>query len=82
MQSTKDRMVVRVGGWIAVYHSGAYIDVYHASHPDDALDVINVWDYAADKATIPFERSAVRAELREWIADCADDYIRNALPYL
>ena len=75
--TTKDRIVVSHGDWRAVYHGGAYIDVHHASKPDYALDCINVWDYEAGEATIPFERRAVRAELLAWARESGDDFVRE-----
>lgn len=82
MQSDKDKIVTRMDGWIAVYHGGPYIDVHHERKPDYALDCINVWDYETDKATIGFDRVAVRIELAEWIEESAADVIEHQLPYI
>jgi len=78
------KTTVRSGEWTAVWHGGAYIDVFHASHPDYALDCINVWDYATGEPTIERgDRTAVRRLLREWVAsDSSDDAIRHQLPYI
>ncbi len=46
------------------YHGGAYIDLSFGD--GRAFDVINVWDYATDKPTIPFTSDAVRQEMLEW----------------
>lgn len=78
--STKDRIVVRVGAWRGVYHGGAYIDIFH-DESDAALDVINVYDYAKGEPEIPFTREAVRAELREWVAESSADIVEHVLPY-
>lgn len=76
---TDHRTTVRNGPWTAVYHGGAYIDVHWGGR---AIDCINVWDYATDTPTIPNTRGAVRAELADWVAESADDYLRNVVPYL
>lgn len=79
--STKDRLVVSSGPWRAVYHGGEYIEVFHESKREYALDVINVWDYEAGTRTIEFERRAIRRKLNWWIFESGDDYLRE-LPYL
>lgn len=82
MTSDRDRLAVRRRGWIAVYCGGAYIDVFHESHPEHALDCINVYDYAEGAPTIPFERRAIAAELKEWIDESSADVIEHQLPYI
>jgi hypothetical protein len=45
------------------YHGGPYIDL---SFGGAAFDVINVWDYEANKSTIENTHRAVREAMREW----------------
>lgn len=79
-ESTRDRIVARIGVWRGVYHGGAYIDVFHAES-DTALDCINVYDYAKGEPMIEFTREAVRAELRDWIDESSADIVEHVLPY-
>jgi hypothetical protein len=58
-----------------VYHGGAYIDLHFGD--DRAFDVINVWDYSADKPTIENTADAVRQQIREWISDAGDSLAYN-----
>ena len=51
----------------AEWHGGAYVDL--SFDGGDVIEVINVWDYRTDTATIGHQRGAVRAALLEWIAD-------------
>lgn len=80
-------ITTRIGGWIAVYHGGEYIDVFHASKPSAAVTCINVYDYAAGEPTIPFTRNAVRKQVRAWLCRDedgwreADDIETHVLPY-
>jgi hypothetical protein len=49
------------------YHGGAYIDLSFANYPGSTpFDVINVYDYAKGKSTIPNTSAAVRREMIEW----------------
>ena len=46
---------------MARWHGGAYIEFGHVNDGGEwtAYDVINVWDYAKDKSTVPFTPSAM-----------------------
>jgi hypothetical protein len=56
----------------AVWHGGAYIDV-HLGGLSTASEVLNVYDYAAGRVSIPEGdetfSEAVRREVRAWIAE-------------
>ncbi len=80
MGDTRVQLVSRCGPWKATYEGGPYIEVWHWSK-DYPLDVINVYDYAEGAPTIPFEQSAVRRELKHWVNEVGQDYLRE-LPYL
>jgi hypothetical protein len=67
-------------GWTATYHGGPYIEVTYSGYPG-AVDCVNVWDYAADKRTIPFTPDAVAAELAKWVSGYADGYLTHVIPY-
>jgi len=63
------------------WRGGAYIDIHFDTVADGAFEVINVWDYAAGQAEIPFTRAAMKARCREWLDDMADElpnYAENA----
>jgi len=66
--------------WLAVYSGGPYIEIRHRSYKG-AVDVINVWDYVTDSATIPNEHDAVATRLAEWIRDYSEGYRKHVLPY-
>ena len=51
---------------VGTYHGGAYIDLHFDEASAPAFEVINVYDYAAGKATIPFTSDAVRDEMLTW----------------
>jgi hypothetical protein len=56
------------GGKVSgTYHGGAYIDIAWGDH--DPMEVINVYDYAKDKAKIEHTPDAVRAEMEEWLTE-------------
>lgn len=59
------------------YYGGAYIDLYFAGDRVP-FDVINVWDYAANRARIPFTNAAVRAALIDW-RDAAGESLASDL---
>jgi hypothetical protein len=59
------------------YHGGAYIDLSLGDGP--AFEVINVYDYAAGRPTIPNTARAVRHALIEWRNDNRD-YLAHDLP--
>lgn len=61
------------------YHGGAYIDLsFGAGEP---FDVINVWDYATDRPTIPKTKHAVFQELREWRKAAGDSLAHDLREY-
>jgi hypothetical protein len=69
-------------GMVARWHGGAYIDLGYIQHQGEpgidsdnfhAYDVINVWDYAAGKATIPFTPAAMIEVIEEHLKDEEDD---------
>lgn len=62
----------------AVYHGGAYIDLCFG---EKAFEVINVWDYVHDRATIPNTRQAVRAALLSWRQDAGDSLKHDLANY-
>ena len=57
---------------VGTYHGGAYIDLHFDRADAPAFDVINVYDYAAGKATIPFTSDAVRDEMLGWVEAAGD----------
>ena len=73
--------LTRNDGWVATYHGGAYIEISHETAVDDAIDVINVWDYEHDVPTIPFTDDAISDRLAEWVAECGRDYAINVLAH-
>lgn len=57
-----------------VWHGGAYIDVGHGHGEDfQAVECINVWDYATDEPTISRTLDAFERECREWLAPKCDE---------
>ena len=50
----------------AKWQGGAYIDVYFDGYATPQ-EVINVYDYAAGEIEIPFEQSALRRALKQWV---------------
>ena len=71
------RATIHAGGYsiVGTYHGGAYIDL-SLDGGRSAFDVINVWDYAADRPTIPNTAAAVRAAMRDW-RDAAGDSLAH-----
>ena len=59
----------------ASYEGGAYIDIYFQGDKTP-FEVINVWDYSKNNASIPFTADAVKQELDEWAAELDDHDIR------
>lgn len=53
------------------YHGGPYIDLTLGGS-SEAFDAINVWDYSADRATIPNTSAAVRRAMRDWRREAGD----------
>lgn len=61
----------------ARYHGGAYVDLIDAA-TGAAFDCMNVWDYAADRATIAPTAAAIRAL---WAELEGDDSRRDPARY-
>ena len=61
------------------YHGGAYIDLSFGD--GEAFDVINVWDYATDKPTIPNTPLAVRRAMLEWRCAAGDSLAHDLREY-
>jgi hypothetical protein len=60
---------------MARWHGGAYIEFGHVDDSGEwhATDVINVWDYADDEATIPFTPAAMAECIEEHLKEDEDD---------
>lgn len=52
-------------GLIFYWHGGAYIEVHSNGH---AIHAINVYDYAASAPRIAFNKGAMKAECKSWLA--------------
>ena len=62
-------ILITNGGKVqAVYTGGAYIDITFGER-EHATEVINVYDYAAGKSTIPTTAKAVERELVRWLRE-------------
>lgn len=60
-------ILITNGGKVqAVYKGGAYIDIAFGEG-EHSTEVINVYDYAAGKSTIPATAKAVERELVRWL---------------
>ncbi|GIG22460.1 hypothetical protein Cch01nite_31840 [Cellulomonas chitinilytica] len=63
----------------ATYTGGPYVDLSFG-RPGRAVEVVNVWDYAAGRALIPptsspaERRRLVAAVVRTWAQDIRDDW--------
>jgi hypothetical protein len=57
---------------VATWEGGAYIHLHFDYLSAPAFEVINVWDYGNDRATIAFRQSALADKLAEWIEDAGD----------
>lgn len=67
------QIVIYGEGFTAVYGGGAYIDVFEGSTSSGVpSEVINVFDYAAGKPSIPFTVEAVQAAVDEFWKDVAE----------
>lgn len=64
---------------VATWQGGAYIDLHFDTAASPAFEVINVYDYAARAARIPFRQSALADRLAEWLSDNRDN-LRHDLP--
>lgn len=65
---TQVTLVTENGVFRAEYDGGAYIDLFWGNS-DEPTTVINVFDYAASKPTIPNKPKAVWKELEQWFLD-------------
>jgi hypothetical protein len=64
-----------IGDWIGRYRGG-HIDISHASKPDAALDMINLYDYEKGE----FDRvtpADLHNHLQEWISEVGEDWMKN-----
>ena len=61
------------------YEGGTYIDL--SMGDGAAFDVINVWDYAADRSTIPNTPAAVRRAMIEWREAAGDSLSHDLAEY-
>ena len=55
-----------VGSFTVEWEGGEYADIAFAHKPDVPFDVLNMWDNENDERRVPFTRSALNRELREW----------------
>jgi len=53
---------------VFTWHGGEYIDIKREGDPYPT-DVINVWDYEAGAASIPFTKPAMRRHIDDWLAE-------------
>jgi hypothetical protein len=76
-------ITVREGPWRFEWHGGRLMDVYHQSKPTKALECVQVgpFDFSTYTHLAPVTEESIRARAQEWIADYADDFLTNALPY-
>lgn len=58
----------------AIWHGGTYVELSMDSGIS-AYDVLNVWDYEADRARIPFTPEALAVEVGEYLA--TEDLLRD-----
>ena len=61
------------------YHGGPYIDLSFGD--GEAFDVISVWDYAADRSTIPNTPLAVRRAMLDWRREAGDSLAHDLGEY-
>ena len=66
------------------WSGGAYVDIY-ATGVEVPFEVINVYDYAAGKPSIPFTAEALKDAADTWLVETwgveADSYYRNVIEY-
>lgn len=79
MSSERRTAVITVEGQtiVGTYHGGAYIDLHFEDASAPAFEVINVYDYAAGKTTIPFTSDAVRDEMLTWAEEVTTHDLDN-----
>jgi hypothetical protein len=51
------------------WQGGAYIDVSVQGNTAHPQEVINVWNYAEGKASIPFTKEALREKVTDWVLE-------------
>jgi len=75
-------IVVERTPWRLQYTQGARIaDVYHVEFSTPVANVeVGDYDWSTSEQRAPLDEAQLLAELDEWIAENADDHVRN-LPH-
>ena len=64
------------GPWVARYHGGNYLNVFHSEYGDHPIEALHV-------DSTPHKRNAIahQKRLEEWHKESGGDYEKHVLPY-